>query len=120
MHSNPVKVSFNGFSILFKIISAYCDSFFRSFHGYDIGPGPLPETKSQLDETITKDRQKSTVCHLCKTVFDNLDDLVLHKSLHINPKFCRHKCSVEDCQEGFVLKVLQNKSDLSFSKYLKF
>jgi len=77
---------------------------YRSSHGYDIGPGPLPETKSQLDETITKDRQKSTVCHLCKTVFDNLDDLVLHKSLHVNPKFCRHKCSVEDCQEGFVLK----------------
>jgi len=79
-------------------------SHYRSFHGYDIGPGPLPETKSQLDETITKDRQKSTICHLCKTFFDNLDDLVLHKSLHVNPKFCRHKCSVEDCQEGFVLK----------------
>ena len=25
MHINPVKVSFNGFAILFKILSAHCD-----------------------------------------------------------------------------------------------
>ena len=25
MHFNPVKVSFNGFAISFKILSAYCD-----------------------------------------------------------------------------------------------
>ena len=27
MHSNLVKVSFNGFAISFKIASAYCDMF---------------------------------------------------------------------------------------------
>jgi len=89
---------------------------YRKSHGYEVGPGPLPETKSQLEETIEKDRQKSTTCHLCNAIFGTLDDLLLHKSLHVNPKFCRYKCSIEDCQEAFVLKVLQNKSDLNFGK----
>jgi len=77
---------------------------YKKSHGYEVGPGPLPKTKSQIEETIAKDRQKSTTCHLCDAVFDNLDDLLLHKSLHVNPKFCQHKCSVKNCQEAFVLK----------------
>jgi len=81
---------------------------YRISHGYELGPGPLPETKSQLEETretVAQDRQKSTRCSLCKcAVFGTVDDLLLHKSLHVNPKFCRYKCSIENCQEAFVLK----------------
>jgi len=77
---------------------------YRISHGYEVGPGLLPVTKSQLEETIARDRQRSTICHLCNTSFESEDDLLLHKSLHINPKFCRHKCPFENCQEGFVLK----------------
>jgi len=77
---------------------------YRISHGYELGLGPLPETKSQLEETVDQHRQKSTTCHLCNTAFGTLDDLLLHKSLHVNPKFCRYKCSIENCQEAFVLK----------------
>ena len=31
MHINPVKVSFNGFAILFKVPSAHCVSFYSKY-----------------------------------------------------------------------------------------
>jgi hypothetical protein len=83
---------------------------YRDSHGYQLGTGPLPITISQLEEKTAIDSQQSTTkCHICDTNFKDLDTLFLHKSLHVNPKFCRYKCSKENCKEAFVLKVqLQN------------
>lgn len=83
---------------------------YRDSHGYNLGSGSLPVTRSQLEEEQdTKEPQNSTKCHICNTTFKDLDTLFLHKSLHINPKFCQYKCSYENCFEAFVLKEqLQN------------
>jgi len=84
-------------------------SHYRVSHGYELGTGPLPVTISQLEEKAHTDCQQSTKCHICGTNFKTLETLILHKSLHVNPKFCRYKCSKSDCTEAFVLKEqLQN------------
>jgi len=82
---------------------------YRISHGYELGTGPLPVTISQLEEKAHTDCQQSTKCHICGNNFKTLDTLILHKSLHVNPKFCRYKCSKSNCNEAFVLKEqLQN------------
>lgn len=81
---------------------------YRNSHGIPIlGNEPLPTELSQLEEPVQVDQQQSTKCHICNTQFRDLDILREHKSLHVNPKFCRYKC--ERCPEAFVLEgQLQN------------
>jgi len=93
---------------------------YRDSHGYQLGTGPLPITISQLEEKPAIDSQQSTTkCHICDTNFKDLETLFLHKSLHVNPKFCRYKCSKETCKEAFVLKVqLQNHEKVYYHDHM--
>lgn len=75
---------------------------YRGSHGKIIGAGPLPVIRSQLEEPQTVDKQISTQCKICNAKFSNVNFLAEHKSLHINPKFCRYKC--EKCPAAFVLE----------------
>merc|ERR1711971_306896 len=93
---------------------------YRDSHGYQLGTGPLPITISQLEEKPAIGSQQSTTkCHICDTNFKELETLFLHKSLHVNPKFCRYKCSKETCKEAFVLKVqLQNHEKVYYHDHM--
>ena len=76
---------------------------YRMSHKIQISSGPLPKDKSQLEDAPQRDKQsRSTKCHICGSTCSNLRRLRTHKSLHINPKFCRHKC--HGCTEAFVLE----------------
>jgi len=48
------------------------------------------------------DEQTSTKCHLCGYVANSANDLIVHKSHHVKPEFCAHKCN--KCELKFCLK----------------
>lgn len=48
------------------------------------------------------DEQTSTKCHLCGYVANSANDLIVHKSHHVRPEFCAHKCN--KCELKFCLK----------------
>lgn len=48
------------------------------------------------------DEQTSTKCHLCGHIANSADALIVHKSHHVKPEFCAHKCN--KCELKFCLK----------------
>ena len=75
---------------------------YKTSHRFECSADSLPMTKSQVVENITADQQQSTTCYICHAEFSDREALTMHKSLHVNPKFCRHSCS--RCPSAFVLK----------------
>ena len=45
------------------------------------------------------------MCFTCNKAFETDDMLMMHKSSeHVDPRFCKYKCSIEDCKKAFVLE----------------
>lgn len=72
-------------------------------HSLDFGSAPLPSDDVQI-KCLQVDRQVSHKCHLCGIHMENLNDLLSHKSLHVDAKFCKYKCPNQECSQTFVLQ----------------
>jgi Pyruvate/2-oxoacid:ferredoxin oxidoreductase delta subunit len=70
-------------------------------HDLDFGQATLPNDELQI-QCHQVDRQSSTKCYLCQTNCSDVEALRVHKSLHVDSKYCKYKCS--HCTQGFVLR----------------
>ncbi len=86
---NPIKY----FDCLLCSRSEYDESTLRAHywknHKLNFGVAPLPTSREQIDNHQVDD-QESTTCYICGHECDSIEELVKHKSKHVNPKFCRY------------------------------
>lgn len=74
----------------------------KDLHQHYVKKHPsINETNGTFGVDVT-DEQSTTKCHLCGHVANSADDLHIHKSHHVNPAFCAHKCN--KCDLKFCLK----------------
>ena len=81
---------------------------YKNRHKLDFGQAPLPKNTVELTN-FKKDLKKlyTNKCYICFSSFKSKELLRLHKSLHVDSRFGRHKCN--KCGTAFILKeVLEN------------
>lgn len=73
---------------------------YSSKHALEFGSAPLPSSELELQSTQT-DEQQTTRCFICHLKCASVEELIAHKSHHVDERFTRHRC--DECGQRFVV-----------------
>lgn len=74
----------------------------KDLHSHYVKKHPSTNEENGTFGVDAVEDQISTKCHLCGHIANSADDLHVHKSHHVKPEFCAHKCN--KCDLKFCLK----------------